>query len=106
MSFPKRRKGLSKVLCFQCHNPGHYADNCPKHVNVAGKNKNDDGNSNKGSSVKKPKKYSSQVTSYKCGETVHYALDCPRKRKNGCRKGNAKGKKPNPSLKLRRIMLV
>ena len=106
MSFTKRRKDLSKVICFQCHNPGHYADNCPKHVNVAGKDKNDDGNSNRGSSVKKPKKDSSQVTCYKYGETVHYSSNFPRKRKNDCGKGNAKGKNPNPSIKLRRIMLV
>src|SRR3954471_15281465 len=46
MSLPKRRKDLSKVLCFQCHNPGHYAVGCREQDNVAGKDEDNDGNGN------------------------------------------------------------
>uniref|UniRef100_A0ACD5TJX0 Uncharacterized protein n=1 Tax=Avena sativa TaxID=4498 RepID=A0ACD5TJX0_AVESA len=76
LSLPRKRKDLSKVISFKCHNPGHYAVGCQEQDNVAGKDENNDGNGNRCSN-KKPKKDPSQVTCYKCGETGHYKSNCP-----------------------------
>jgi hypothetical protein len=33
-----RKKDLSKVMCFQCHKMGHYANQCPLKKKGKGKN--------------------------------------------------------------------
>src|SRR4051812_41905979 len=100
LSLPRKRKDLSKVICFKCHNLGHYAVDCREQDNVSGKDENNDGDGNTCIN-KKPKKDPSQLTCYKCGETGHYASNCPQKRKNRGGNGYANGKKPNPSIRLR-----
>jgi hypothetical protein len=60
---PKKKKDISKVLCFRCKELGHYADKCPERDNKA----------NRQSSVKKNLNH---ITCYKCKQKGHYADKC------------------------------
>jgi hypothetical protein len=66
---PKRKKKKqisSKVLCFNCKEPGHYASNCPERSNKA----NTQGNM---------KKDLSMITCFKCKQKGHDSNQCPEK---------------------------
>jgi hypothetical protein len=59
----KRKQDYCKVLCFNCREQGHFADQCPERNNKA----------NKQGSVKKDL---SMITCYKCKQKGHYADKC------------------------------
>jgi hypothetical protein len=67
---PKKKKNNSKVLCFNCKEPGHYAKKCLKENNKA----------NKPGGVKKDL---SLITCYKCKQKGQYTNKCTDKSTSG-----------------------
>jgi hypothetical protein len=59
---PKKKKDISKVLCFRCKELGHYADKCRKRDNKANRQRGTD-----------------LVTCQKCNQKGHYARRCEEK---------------------------
>jgi hypothetical protein len=62
----KKKKGTSKVLCFNCRELGHYAKKCPEENNKA----------NGQGSVKKDLNH---ITCYTCKQQGHYSNQCAEK---------------------------
>jgi hypothetical protein len=58
-----KKKDNSKVLCFNCKEPGHYATECPEE-------------SNKANGTDGVKKNLNHITCYKCKQKGHYADQC------------------------------
>jgi hypothetical protein len=58
-----KKKGNSKVLCFNCKEPGHYAKECPKE-------------SNKANGPDGVKKNLNHITCYTCKQQGHYSYQC------------------------------
>jgi hypothetical protein len=60
---PKKKKDNSKVICFNCKEPGHYANKCPERSNEA--NRQDSG-----------KMDLNHITCFKCKQKGHYSNQC------------------------------
>jgi hypothetical protein len=60
---PQKKKDISKLMCFNCKELGHYANKCPERDNKV----------NGQDSVKRDIRL---VTCYKCKQKGHYADKC------------------------------